>query len=76
MTLTLLIIGTFSSVYVARDIDHYKYKSNWCVNHLINENGKRNSTCGKVALKRIYATSSALRIGTEVDLLFKLRLLI
>jgi hypothetical protein len=73
LLILIYLIGTFSSVYVARDVDHYKYKTNWCVQHLPNETGKRNATCGKVALKRIYATSSALRIGTEIDLLFKLR---
>ena len=68
------LIGTFSSVYVAKDLDHYKYKNSWCHRHIPDENNsRRNSTCGKVALKRIYATSSSTRIGTEIDLLIKLR---
>lgn len=71
--------GTFSSVYVARDSDHYKYRATWCLDHIenhnlnMNLNQPANATCGKVALKRIYATSSATRIATEIDLLLKLR---
>lgn len=65
--------GTFSSVYIAKDLNHHSFSNPWCANHV--PKGESNSTCGKVALKRIYATSSAIRIHTELALLAHLRYL-
>ena len=68
-----LHLGTFSSVYIAQDLEHYKYdNSRWCKFH-VKSNEPKNATCGKVALKRIYATSSAARIHSELNLLKQLR---
>jgi hypothetical protein len=76
--------GTFSSVYVATDVDHHKFKNDWCLRfslnlidfrHVPEDSVKgKNSMCGKVALKRIYATSAPIRIHTELNLLKELRL--
>ena len=73
--------GTCSSVYLAWDKKHYRHdNSSWCHDHIDLSKRKRfniptyktaleKSSCGFVALKRIYANSSASRIETELRLL-------
>ena len=61
--------GTFSSVYKAIDIYHKKYyNAAWCLDHDKAKDYKYNS-CGIVAIKRIYQTSSPKRILDELALL-------
>jgi hypothetical protein len=80
------VIGTFSSVYKAVDLNYEMYKNPWDINW--NQRQKWSSPPIKkrtnsqfrkpvkyVALKRIYVTSSPNRIYNELELLHQLRLL-
>ena len=62
--------GTFSSVYKGIDLEHHEYdNSAWAYGSAIGRGGKV-----YVALKRIYVTSSPIRIQNELEILNDLRL--
>eukprot|EP00842_Homolaphlyctis_polyrhiza_P001563 jgi/Hompol1/2407/HPOL_002909-RA len=77
--------GTFSSVYKAIDLNHYRHPHPWCLDHIdactrkreLEASGNtlcalqiaRRSNCSVVALKRIYPTSSPMRIFNEIRIL-------
>lgn len=68
--------GTFSTVYKAEDLLHEHYKNDWDMDALEEKtNGKSNGKpkAHYVAIKKIYVTSSPLRILNELDLLHDLR---
>ena len=71
------VLGTFSSVYKALDLKHYQYdNTEWCKQHIpaqCKPSTSYKSTCGLVALKRIYVTSSPERICNELIILLRLR---
>ncbi|KAH9845921.1 Protein tyrosine kinase [Teratosphaeria destructans] len=74
--------GTFSTVYKAEDLLYDHYKNDWDVDH-DKENVDANATTVKqahdrskprfVAIKKIYVTSSPLRILNELELLNDLK---
>lgn len=85
---TLITIGTFSTVYKAEDLlyDHYKndwdtfqetQSSNWssppAKRRRVEESVTKRRKPRYVALKKIYVTSSPLRIQNELELLHDLR---
>lgn len=64
--------GTFSTVYKAEDLEYHLYRNDWDVD----EKETQLSTKRKpryVAIKKIYVTSSPLRILNELELLHDLR---
>ncbi|KAJ4346574.1 Cell division control protein 7 [Didymosphaeria variabile] len=73
--------GTFSTVYKAEDLEYYKYNNRWDVDE--RERRKWSSPASKtkrsarkphyVAIKKIYVTSSPIRIFNELELLFDLK---
>jgi len=73
--------GTFSTVYKAEDLHYHRYKNEWDIEE--KENSKwstpsRRRANGRqparyVAIKKIYVTSSPLRIHNELDLLHTLK---
>ncbi len=64
-----LCAGTFSSVYKGIDLDHHEYDNTaWAYGSAIGRGGKV-----YVALKRIYVTSSPIRIQNELEILNDLR---
>ncbi|ORY48010.1 kinase-like domain-containing protein [Leucosporidium creatinivorum] len=68
--------GTFSSVYKAIDLKHSQYDNSvWSPTSLDPVTGLPQPKAGKVyvALKRIYVTSSPIRIQNELDILNDLR---
>jgi cell division control protein 7 len=75
-------IGTFSTVYKAEDLHYHAYKNEWDIEE--RENSKwstpssRSNQSGRrparyVAIKKIYVTSSPIRIFNELDLLHDLK---
>lgn len=75
--------GTFSTVYKAEDLLYDHYENNWDLD-ADKENGSRNASTLKrdsnrsqrtryVAIKKIYVTSSPLRILNELELLHDLK---
>ncbi|KAF3045084.1 hypothetical protein E8E12_008162 [Didymella heteroderae] len=71
--------GTFSTVYKAEDLEYNKYDNNWDIDERENKKwsspGKRKRTKRPhyVAIKKIYVTSSPIRIFNELELLYDLR---
>ncbi|KAF1931733.1 kinase-like protein [Didymella exigua CBS 183.55] len=67
--------GTFSTVYKAEDLEYNKYDNNWDIEERENspENRKRSKRPHYVAIKKIYVTSSPIRIFNELELLYDLR---
>ena len=72
--------GTFSTVYKAEDLEYNKYENRWDVDE--RENRKWQSPAGRkrpsrrphyVAIKKIYVTSSPIRIFNELELLHDLK---
>ncbi|KAG9190190.1 Cell cycle serine/threonine-protein kinase [Alternaria panax] len=72
--------GTFSTVYKAEDLEYTKYSNNWDIDE--RENTKSMPLAHKrqaarkphyVAIKKIYVTSSPIRIFNELELLYDLR---
>ncbi|PNS20627.1 Cell cycle serine/threonine-protein kinase hsk1 [Sphaceloma murrayae] len=68
--------GTFSTVYKAEDLLYAQYKNEWDVEE--KENGglakrPREHRARFVAIKKIYVTSSPLRIFNELELLHELK---
>ncbi|KAF2808049.1 kinase-like protein [Mytilinidion resinicola] len=59
--------GTFSTVYKAEDLQYSKYSNDWDV-----ESGPRKKA-RFVAIKKIYVTSSPIRIFNELELLHDLK---
>lgn len=66
LTRTYTFTGTFSSVYKAVDLKTHLYDNPW------NKNPNKQDKV-YVALKRIYVTSSPVRIQNEIDILRELR---
>ncbi|KAK6440048.1 Cell division control protein 7 [Oleoguttula sp. CCFEE 5521] len=71
--------GTFSTVYKAEDLLNHVYENEWDIdgdnaNHTV-ATGRRRPTKGPkfVVIKKIYVTSSPLRILNELELLHDLR---
>ncbi|KAF3050966.1 hypothetical protein E8E11_010427 [Didymella keratinophila] len=71
--------GTFSTVYKAEDLEYNKYDNNWDIDERENKkssspgNRKRAKRPHYVAIKKIYVTSSPIRIFNELELLYDLR---
>ncbi|KAH8699405.1 kinase-like domain-containing protein [Phaeosphaeriaceae sp. PMI808] len=64
--------GTFSTVYKAEDLEYAKYDNSWDVDE--RDNRRRPSKRAHyVAIKKIYVTSSPIRIFNELELLYDLR---
>ncbi|KAF2634537.1 kinase-like protein [Massarina eburnea CBS 473.64] len=72
--------GTFSTVYKAEDLEYNKYENRWDVDE--RESRKWQSPAGRkrqsrrphyVAIKKIYVTSSPIRIFNELELLHDLK---
>ncbi|KAF1848263.1 kinase-like protein [Cucurbitaria berberidis CBS 394.84] len=72
--------GTFSTVYKAEDLEYNKYNNNWDIDE--REDRKWSSPAHRrrpskrthyVAIKKIYVTSSPIRIFNELELLYDLR---
>lgn len=73
-------LGTFSTVYKAEDLEYNKYENRWDVDE--RESRKWASPAGSrrkpsrphyVAIKKIYVTSSPMRIFNELELLHDLK---
>ena len=76
--------GTFSTVYKAEDLEYAKYDNKWDLeaSRLEERDNKQPPSPGRlrrakrphyVAIKKIYVTSSPIRIFNELELLFDLR---
>jgi cell division control protein 7 len=74
------LAGTFSTVYKAEDLEYNKYDNNWDIDE--REDRKWSSPNRRrrpsrrphyVAIKKIYVTSSPIRIFNELELLYDLR---
>ncbi|KNG44384.1 kinase-like protein [Stemphylium lycopersici] len=72
--------GTFSTVYKAEDLEYTKYSNNWDIDERENSKcmspSRRKQSSRKphyVAIKKIYVTSSPIRIFNELELLYDLR---
>ncbi|KAJ4991415.1 hypothetical protein SVAN01_03062 [Stagonosporopsis vannaccii] len=71
--------GTFSTVYKAEDLEYSKYDNKWDIEERENKNWsslghrKRSKRPHYVAIKKIYVTSSPIRIFNELELLYDLR---
>ncbi|EUC37345.1 hypothetical protein COCCADRAFT_85936 [Bipolaris zeicola 26-R-13] len=72
--------GTFSTVYKAEDLEYEKYNNDWDIDE--REKNKSMSPLRRkqsarrphyVAIKKIYVTSSPIRIFNELELLYDLR---
>jgi cell division control protein 7 len=77
-----ILVGTFSTVYKAEDLEYNKFHNKWDIDE--RENSKWQSPSRKaarqpskkphyVAIKKIYVTSSPIRIFNELELLYDLR---
>ena len=74
-------LGTFSTVYKAEDLGYHKYKNEWDIdekesNKWSSPSRRRKNNSNRpryVAIKKIYVTSSPLRILNELDLLHDLK---
>ena len=82
--LTALTLGTFSTVYKAEDLQHQRYQNDWILPSSSpgpwtppplkkGGNGVGRKRPKYVALKKIYVTSSPMRILNELELLSDLR---
>src|SRR3954463_6686304 len=76
----MLCAGTFSTVYKAEDLEYNKYNNRWDIDERENRkwmspNSRKRSSKRPhyVAIKKIYVTSSPIRIFNELDLLHDLR---
>ncbi|KAF2012245.1 serine/threonine protein kinase Hsk1 [Aaosphaeria arxii CBS 175.79] len=72
--------GTFSTVYKAEDLEYNQYRNNWDIDEQEKRkwsspgHRRRNSRRPHyVAIKKIYVTSSPMRIFNELELLYDLR---
>jgi cell division control protein 7 len=67
--------GTFSTVYKAEDLLYDKYKNNWNDMSLspTAKTARDRPRARYVAIKKIYVTSSPMRIFNELELLYDLR---
>ncbi|KAF3010978.1 hypothetical protein E8E13_010553 [Curvularia kusanoi] len=73
--------GTFSTVYKAEDLEYDKFDNKWDIESSRLEDSeikqpsshKRSKRPHYVAIKKIYVTSSPIRIFNELELLFDLR---
>lgn len=78
---TDLPLGTFSTVYKAEDLTYHQYQNDWDLEEKENQPepapSKRRKPNGQgphyVAIKKIYVTSSPVRIMNELELLHDLR---
>ncbi len=83
LVLISCLLGTFSTVYKAEDLRYDYYQNDWDTEKwlsLSRQNHSRSSTARKpqkkphfVAIKKIYVTSSPMRIHNELELLHDLR---
>jgi cell division control protein 7 len=78
--LTSLPSGTFSTVYKAEDLQYYHYKNQWDIQNKENSPWNRKGPRSRrledsryVAIKKIYVTSSPVRILNELEILHDLR---
>jgi len=76
----LISPGTFSTVYKAEDLLYNRYKNDWDLEckenawpHETGDGKRRRTKTRFVAIKKIYVTSSPLRILNELELLYDLR---
>jgi len=76
----MLCAGTFSTVYKAEDLEYHKYNNRWDIDERENRkwmspNSRKRASRRPhyVAIKKIYVTSSPIRIFNELDLLHDLR---
>ncbi len=75
------LVGTFSTVYKAEDLHYDFYQNDWDVERNSENWNSRSADSGKngsvgpryVAIKKIYVTSSPIRIQNELELLHDLR---
>lgn len=66
--------GTFSTVYKAEDLEYNKFNNNWDIEWAPPGHQRRLSKRPHyVAIKKIYVTSSPIRVFNELELLYDLR---
>ena len=78
----LVLVGTFSTVYKAEDLQYDQYRNDWDVTSSdatvwvsppIRKRQRQRRKPRYVAIKKIYVTSSPMRIQNELELLHDLK---